>query len=52
MAMANAVEKAAVVLVAMSHKYKESNNCRTGKSLDVIVIFLHMKRPVEAQAGA
>ena len=29
-AMANAVEQAKVVVVAMSEKYKNSNNCRTG----------------------
>ena len=31
-AMAEAVENAAVVLVCMSEKYKESPNCRTGES--------------------
>ncbi|XP_072035118.1 uncharacterized protein [Amphiura filiformis] len=41
MAMANAVEKAAVVLVAMSHKYKESNNCRTEASYAY-----KMKKPI------
>ena len=30
-AMALAVEKAAVVLICMSQKYKESPNCRTGE---------------------
>ena len=30
-AMALAVEKAAVVLVCMSQKYKDSPNCRTGR---------------------
>ena len=29
-AMAEAVEKAAVVLVCLTQKYKESPNCRTG----------------------
>jgi len=29
-AMAEAVEKAAVVLVCLTHKYKESPNCRSG----------------------
>lgn len=31
-AMALAVEKAAVILVCMSQKYKDSPNCRTGQS--------------------
>ncbi|XP_072033009.1 uncharacterized protein [Amphiura filiformis] len=39
--MANAVEKADVVLVAMSHKYKESNNCRTEASYAY-----KMKKPI------
>jgi len=30
-AMAEAIENAAVVIVAMSEKYKNSNPCRTGK---------------------
>jgi len=29
--MADAVEKASVVLICISHKYKESPNCRTGE---------------------
>jgi len=29
-AMAEAVEKAAVVIVCLTQKYKESPNCRTG----------------------
>jgi hypothetical protein len=32
-AMAEAVEKSAVVLMCMSHRYKESQNCRSGKNL-------------------
>lgn len=32
-AMAHAVENAAVVLVCMSEKYKQSPNCRTGELL-------------------
>ena len=30
--MADAIENAAVVLIAMSQRYKESPNCRTGAS--------------------
>lgn len=30
-AMADAIEKSAVVLICMSQRYKESTNCRTGK---------------------
>ena len=30
-AMALAVEKAAVILICMTEKYKESPSCRTGK---------------------
>jgi hypothetical protein len=32
-AMAVAVEKAAVVIICFSQKYKESPNCRTGRPL-------------------
>ena len=34
-AMAEAVEKAAVVLVCLTQKYKESPNCRTGACMFV-----------------
>ena len=34
-AMAEAVEKAAVVLVCLTQKYKESPNCRTGRYMIV-----------------
>lgn len=34
-AMAHAVENAAVVLVCMSEKYKQSPNCRTGTCVDI-----------------
>jgi len=36
-AMAEAVEKAAVVLVCLTQKYKESPNCRTGTRAFVLV---------------
>ena len=41
-AMALAVERAAVVLICMSQKYKDSPNCRTGEHsnwLNVLVFF-------------
>ena len=34
-AMAEAVENAAVVLICMSEKYKQSPNCRLGESLQL-----------------
>lgn len=34
-AMADAVEKAAVVLVCFSQKYKDSQSCRTGKEYQI-----------------
>lgn len=34
-AMAEAVENAAVVLLCMSEKYKQSPNCRTGRTVPV-----------------
>jgi len=39
-AMAMAVEKAAVVLVCLSQKYKESPSCRTGQFSNVNYIYL------------
>ncbi len=41
-AMAHAVEKASVVIVCLTHKYKESPSCRTGNfqcSLQITVNF-------------
>ncbi len=32
--MADAVENAAVIILCVSQKYKESNNCRGGKLLN------------------
>ena len=32
-AMANAVENAAVVVICLSQKYKDSPNCRTGSHM-------------------
>ena len=37
--MALAVEKAAVVLVCMSQKYKDSPNCRTGTFLKYYILY-------------
>jgi len=38
-AMAEAVEKAAVVLVCLTQKYKESPNCRTGAYTLMLLFF-------------
>lgn len=37
-AMARAVENSSVVLVCVSQKYKESANCRSGKTLAMFII--------------
>ena len=38
-AMASAVENSAAVLIAVSRKYKESANCRSGKQLIYFINF-------------
>ena len=40
-AMAEAVEKAAVVLVCLTQKYKESPNCRTGECVQILPLCTH-----------
>lgn len=42
-AMAEAVENAAVVLICMSEKYKESPNCRLGECRHIWGLFANLR---------
>ena len=50
-AMAEAVENAAVVLVCLTQRYKESPNCRTGTFALCSVLYFYARRRVMLRAS-